>query len=373
MSGSERIRVTYGVTAPASEIQARALAIALEQTVELPERLVPRGYIRDEVVGHIEHISERAPGVHEVTLSYLVEAAGGELTQLLNLLFGNSSLQPGVRVLDVRLPESFLRQFRGPRFGMRGLRDFLGVPTGPLVQTALKPMGLSPGELAEMAYQLALGGIDIIKDDHGLTNQSWAPFEARVSACAAAVERANRETGRRAVYAANVTSDFRQLERRVRFAKEAGARALLLGPGLVGFDTLRAIADDDSIALPLLSHPTWLGSHVVSPIAGHAHGVLFGLLQRLAGVDASIYPNFGGRFGFSQEECQQIASACLAPMGPLRPCCPTPGGGMRLSNLEAMKACYGDEVMYLMGGGLLELSSDLTQASRQLLSALGRA
>ena len=67
--------------------------------------------------------------------------------------------------------------------------------------TALKPMGTPSEKLAEMAYAFAKGGIDIIKDDHGLANQRYAPYEERVRACAAAVKRANAETGRRCIYA----------------------------------------------------------------------------------------------------------------------------------------------------------------------------
>ena len=35
-------------------------------------------------------------------------------------------------------------------------------------------------ELAEIAYRCALGGADIVKDDHGLANQKTAPFRERL-------------------------------------------------------------------------------------------------------------------------------------------------------------------------------------------------
>ena len=94
------------------------------------------------------------------------------------------------------LGEWAVAAFPGPRFGSAGLRALVGVPTGALIQTALKPQGSSTAQLAEMAYQLALGGIDVIKDDHGLANQTWSPFEERVTACCAAVAKANSETGK---------------------------------------------------------------------------------------------------------------------------------------------------------------------------------
>ena len=93
-------------------------------------------------------------------------------------------------VIDIEFGKHVESSFRGPRFGVRGLRKLLSVKYGPLLMTALKPMGTSSDKLAEMAFAFALGGIDIIKDDHGLANQVYAPFEERVTKCAQAVRRA---------------------------------------------------------------------------------------------------------------------------------------------------------------------------------------
>ena len=134
---------------------------------------------------------------------------------------------------------------RGPRFGQAGLRALLGVPDRPLLCTAIKPMGLGPEALAELAYRLALGGIDLIKDDHGLADQPFCPFDERVPRCAAAVARANRETGRRVLYVPNVTAPALAISRRARLARDAGAGGLLFCPGLAGLDAMRALADDD--------------------------------------------------------------------------------------------------------------------------------
>ena len=145
-------------------------------------------------------------------------------------------------VADVVLSPTLLGQFLGPRFGAAGLREVLGVPRGPLLCTALKPMGSTVAALAEMAYAFAKGGIDIIKDDHGLANQRYAPFEERVRACCAAVRRANAETGRRCVYAPCLNAPAHLVVSRARFAKAAGAGAVLMIPGITGLDTMRLLA-----------------------------------------------------------------------------------------------------------------------------------
>ena len=260
-----------------------------------------------------------------IEISYAIEICASEFTQLLNVIFGNISIKPGIRVEKILLSPSLLRLFQGPRFGIDGLRQVLQVYHRPLLFTALKPLGLSASELARLAYQFAIGGIDIIKDDHGLSDQSFASFAERVKLCSEAIECANRETGRRTIYVPNITAPAKSLMPRAKMAKEIGAGGLLVAPGLVGFDSMKELAEDDSIALPIFSHPAFQGSYVLGD-SGISHYALYGQLMRMAGADATIYPNFGGRFSFSQAECHQIVEGTCAEMGQLKPIFPSPGG-----------------------------------------------
>lgn len=355
----ERFSVVYRITGNEQEAYEKAKDICLEQTVEFPAGLVPPGFIQDEVVGQIiEFISDSATS-YKATISYSVGTAAGELTQLLNVVFGNISIKPGFRVEEIILPESLTRVFNGPRFGIQGLRQLLHIPERPLLATALKPMGLSSGKLAELAYQCAIGGIDIIKDDHGLTNQSFAPFKERVRLCSQAVDRAGEETGRKSIYVANITGPQEEILSRASYAKACGAGGLLLAPGLAGFDTMRRLADDNNINLPIFSHPAFLGSYVVSPNNGISHYTLFGQLMRLAGADSTIYPNYGGRFSFSREESSSIIRGTGAKMGEIKPIFPCPGGGMSMENIPDMMQVYGPDTIFLIGGGLFKKGPDL--------------
>lgn len=363
----ERFTVTYRITGNEPEAREKAEAICLEQTVEFPAEFVPAGDIRDHIVGHIESLRVLDELHHEAVISYAVETTGLELTQLLNVIFGNTSIKPGIRVERLDLPDSLLRAFRGPRFGRDGLRTYLNVPRRPLLCTALKPMGLPPEALADLAYQFALGGIDIIKDDHGLANQRFAPFKERVQRCGEAVARANRETGLKCIYMPNITGPTQTLSANARFAKEAGAGGLLISPGLTGLDAMRLLADDDAIDLPILTHPALQGSFVVNPDNGISHFVLFGQLARLAGADATIFPNYGGRFSFSRDECRAIAEGSAAPMGNVKTIFPSPGGGMNLTRIPEMLELYGREVIFLIGGGLHSHGSNLVENCRYFL------
>ncbi|NBB89903.1 MAG: ribulose 1,5-bisphosphate carboxylase large subunit [Spirochaetes bacterium] len=359
-----RFTIHYRIAGGEREAEAKAEGLRYEQTVEFPAELVPTGDIDEHVVGRIEDFSERADGAYDVTLSYADEVAGNELPQFLNVLFGNSSMTPGIRVERIEPTAAILSNFRGPRFGIDGLRELLGVDHRPLLMTALKPMGLSNENLARIAYDCALGGIDIIKDDHGLANQPVADFQERVRLCTDGVARANEETGYRSVYAPNITGPAREVDERARFAKREGAGAILYIPGLAGFDGMRALADDEDFGLPIISHPAFYGSFVTSADNGFSHYALYGQLQRLAGADSSIYPNFGGRFSFTREECASIARGCGEPFGDMRAIFPTPGGGMNMKNIPEMRSVYGQEVIYLIGGGLHRHGDDLVENSR---------
>ncbi len=359
----DRFSVTYRLTGSEKEARARAEDICIEQTVEFPADEVPEGIIRDHVFGRIELFEPLDRKHFRAVISYAVEIAAGELTQFLNVVFGNSSIKPGIRVEHLDLPESLLRRFKGPRFGREGLRSLLNIPKRPLLSSAIKPMGLSSQELADLAYQLARGGMDIIKDDHGLTNQGCSPFEERVKRCAEAVQRAAKETGHRTIYVANITAPHSEVVKRGRMAKDAGAGGLMVAPGLIGFDLMRELADDDSIALPILTHPALQGSFVTSA-NGMSHGVIFGQLARLAGADATIFPNFGGRFSFSREECREIVKATSEPMGHLKSIFPAPGGGMGLDRIPEMLETYGRDLIFLIGGGLFKHGPDLEDNCR---------
>ena len=331
---------------------ARARALCVEQTVEFPAELLPPGEIPEQIVGRIESLTRVDAQRFELVVSYAVETAGGELTQLLNVLFGNVSLQPGVRLVRIELTESFAQGLGGPRFGRSGLRSLLRAPERPLLCSALKPMGLAAEQLASMAHDLALGGIDLIKDDHGLVDQPFCVFEERVGRCAEAVARANEQAGGSCLYAPNVTAAGDLALRRGRRARELGAGALLFAPGLAGMGSMRQLADDPELGLPIISHPAWQGSFVVHPDHGISHHALFGQLHRLAGADATIFPSFGGRFSFSQGDCRSLVEGTACALGRLRRSLPVPAGGMRLERVPELIDFYGRDVALLIGGDL---------------------
>lgn len=365
----ERLRAVYEFTGPVTDARARAEALRVEQTIEFPADLVPDDDIQSEIIGRIESFDEVGPETVRVEVSYAVETTGYELPQLLNVLFGNSSLLQGVKLVDVTVPPSLSESLGGPRFGIDGLRAMFDAPDRPLLATALKPMGFSPERFADLAYELARGGIDMIKDDHSLANQPFADFDARVRACSDAVRRANEETGFNSVYMPSINAPHSLLDERVQIALDAGAGGLLILPGITGFDFMRNVASRDDVAVPIMGHPAMLGGFVSSPTGGIAHSVLFGTLMRLAGADVSIFPNFGGRFSFSTAACSEISTACLDPMEGINPIWPAAGGGMTMDRTAEMLDFYGNDIVLLIGGDLHRGGSlrENAQAFRQAI------
>ncbi|MEW6542752.1 MAG: RuBisCO large subunit C-terminal-like domain-containing protein [Nitrospirota bacterium] len=369
----ERFTVRYHLDGPEREARALATAIGIEQTVELPEAAIPEGPIRDRLVGRLDSFKPLPSGRFEAAISYAIELVAGELPQFLNVAYGTISLKRGVRVGGLDLPPGGFAWLRGPRFGTAGLRDLLGVPDRPLLGTVVKPIGLSAEELADLAYQFALGGMDFIKDDSVLTDQPFAPFAERVARCAEAVARAGRETGRRCLYVPNVTAPAPLVGERARTAKRAGAGGLMLAPGLAGWDALRTLAADEHLGLPVVMHPAWLGPSVAHEAGGLAPSVLFGRLPRLAGADACIFPTYGSRFSFTPEECREIASGLRDGFGTLKPSLPIVGGGVTVERVPELCRFYGNDVLLLLGGALRLRGPDLVRSCRECADLVARS
>jgi ribulose-bisphosphate carboxylase large chain len=346
---SDRIVVTYVIHGDSPK--AVAEAIAVEQSIEFPPDLAPQ-WIRDEVVGSIDHVGPTVDSATEVVISYDHRNSGGELPQLINLLWGNVAMLPGVKVVDIALPDVLLKAFRGPRFGVSGLREMFDAPTRGLVSAALKPMGASTEEFAENAKILALAGFDTVKDDHSLVNQPWSTWRDRVARVSEAVREANEITGGRCVYAPSMNLPAGNIVEAAHEAKALGAGALLVLPGISGFDMMRTLADDDELALPIMGHPSLLGSLTTSVDHGLAHDLVFGLLQRLAGADISIFINYGARFTFTKDQCRAITQRAREPLGELRPMWVSPAGGMTLERIDEMLNFYGADTAALMAGAL---------------------
>lgn len=373
MSG--RLLVTYQIRCTAHEAPARARALAVEQSVEMPPEAIAIDALRGRIVGRVEAIEPdpHDPTLQRAVLSLAAETVGDCPVQLLNMLFGNCALQPDVTLLDVRLPDTLIDALPGPRFGIDGWRAAVGPSSAdrPLSCTALKPQGLPPDELARLAYSFARAGIDVIKDDHGIADQLAAPFDARVPRVQQAIERANREkasladpalAGHRTVYAPHVSGTPERIARQLALIGNEGVGALLACPMLIGAGTFAGLVREQA-GVPIIAHPAFAGGRI-------APALLLGRLYRLFGADATIFPNWGGRFAFTQAECLAIANAARSPLGRHLPAMPIPAGGMRVERCREMLDVFGPATMLLIGGDLLAAGPAMPARAAAFAAAL---
>lgn len=363
----DRFRVVYRIAAEEKNALEMAKNICVEQTVEFPAAHIECDAIQEHIIGRLEEFAP-CEGGYQAVISYSDQSATEEFSQFLNVVFGNSSLLPGITVMEIRLSGEQKKWFPGPKYGVEGMRKRLGVSGRALSFTALKPMGLPTEALAEEAYRCALGGVDLIKDDHGLMNQSFSDFQDRVRTVCEAVRRGNEESGGHTAYIPNLSGRTVSIPDRIRFAEECGAGGIMLSPGLVGYDMMQYAAA--STKLPVIAHPAMAGCLLDKGAGGFDCGCILGQLPRICGADVTVFPNFGGRFSLSEEQCRSIAARCREPYGQMPPIFPCPAGGMTFDKLERMKEFYGTDVALLMGGGLFTVTEDLVSNCRTFVKKL---
>lgn len=360
-----RLTAVYHVTDAPDRIAARAEAIAVEQSVEMPLAAISDRAVLDDIVGQVEGIADLGDGAFEVRIGLAAVTTGLEAGQLLNMLFGNTSIHPGVALTDAVFPDAVLAAFGGPRHGLAGLRARVGAGARALTCSALKPQGLGARALAELAGKLARGGLDYIKDDHGLADQAYSPFAERVPRIAEAVREARAGDVGRTSYVPSLSGHLDQLRRQVEIVRAEGLDAVLIAPMVAGVATFHALVRENP-DIAFVAHPAMAGAARIAP------PFLLGKMFRLLGADATVFPNHGGRFGYSPVTCRELAEAARALWSGLAATAPVPAGGMTPDRVAEMLKFYGRDVMLLIGGGLLAADARITEETAAFVDAVTR-
>lgn len=373
-SSSDRFSATYKVIANSyQDAKDIAFAIALEQTVECPYSLIQGTFIENTLLGNIESIEKFSENSFLVKISYDSSICEDECVGLLNTLFGNTSLKPGIRLEDFSLSKKLYSIYNGPKFGRSGIRSLCNIKNEPIFMSAIKPVGYNVKELANLVYQMAKGGCTIIKDDHNLINQSYAPFKERIKACVDAVKKANEETGLHCMYVSNISADSREFEERAFLSKELGVDAVMAAPGLVGFPQIYKLSSNKEFNKPIFLHPCFSGSWTLSENSGISPFCYYGKLTRVMGSDAVIFASFGGRFSFTKDTCLEIKKGTEIEMSNLKNAFPIPSGGMKWQNFKEMINVYGKDTIFLVGGALLTHSDNLYESTKFFIQKLKEA
>lgn len=360
--------ITYHVTVYESEeIHKKVDWICLEQSVEVPRHVLSRE-IDEQIVGKPVTISKISQDCFEVVISWPLANIGDDPTQFLNILYGNISLKKGIRVVDLEW-EKLVHILKGPGIGIDAMRATLNLPKRPLICGVLKPMGLNATELAGLAGEMARGGIDLIKDDHGLTNQKYAPFEERVSTVMKALHSVEEQTGHRARYFPHITTSGSKVFERYKRCEEFGVDGVMVIPHALGYEAMHELARSE-IDLPIIAHPAFSGALLMDEAHGFTPSFLYGGLFRAFGADCVVYPNSGGRFSFSDEECERINSMCRRDVQRWKSSFPMPGGGMKKETIGRWAQKYGRDTIFLIGASLLEFPEGIEKGAHELQNSL---
>lgn len=269
---------------------------------------------------------------------------------MLQAVAGNITALPKLRLLDLELPKSYVEQFKGPKFGIQGIRDILGVYDRPILNNMIKPCtGYTPEVGASLFYETAAGGVDFIKDDELIAgDRSFNKIEDRVKMNMAAAQRANEEKGEKTLYTVNVTDEFPRLKDNAMRAIAAGANAIMIDVYVVGLSGLRMLAEDPEINVPILAHPGGCGAVISSPYQGIAYPVL-SKLTRLCGADIQLVANPYGKFDLMKHPTIKALSIMRNPMYDIKPSMPLFGGGTIPGNVPMILNDVG--VDCIMGAG----------------------
>jgi ribulose-bisphosphate carboxylase large chain len=304
--------------------------------------------------GQVENLVP-SDGGYQVSIRYPAEIfETGNIPQYLSVIAGNLfglSRIAAVRLLDVDFPREVI-PFPGPKFGIGGIRKLAGTVDRPHVGTIIKPkVGLNPKDTAKVAYEAAIGGVDLIKDDETLTNQGFCPIAERLPLIMEQLDRVRSDTGRNVLYAVNISTAGDKILERAEMAKDMGANMLMIDVIVCGFDAVRVVAEESSIRLPLHIHRTMHAAIT----RNREHGISmrpFCRLVRMLGGDQLHTGTVSGKMEHDTRELIGDNQALTSPWHGINPVFPVASGGLHPGGVESEIRTLGSDIILQAGGGI---------------------
>ena len=327
----ERIFATYLIETPLA-VEKAAATLAGEQSsgtfVAVPgetEELKQRFAARVEKITLLGTVAAPSlPGAKslsgkfqraEVVVSWSLENMGYNLPTLVSTIQGNLyeiTAFTGLKLMDVELPPSFAQHFRGPKIGVAGCRNLTKVERRPLIGTIIKPsIGMSPKQTAELVKVLVEAGIDFIKDDELMSNPPHSPFDERVDAIMRVINAHADRTGKKVMYAFNVSDELDAMQRHYEKVVSAGGTCAMISLNSVGLSGTKKICDNGALAIH--GHRNGWGMLNRHPLLGIEFPA-YQKLWRLAGVDQLHVNGIANKFWESDDSVVRSIEACAKPL-----------------------------------------------------------
>jgi len=205
------------------------------------------------------------------------------LSSIAGNIFGMKAVK-SIRLQDVSFPKSILKSFKGPRYGIKGVRKLMKIKSRPLVGTIIKPkLGLNTEHHAQSAYESWKGGCDIVKDDENLASQKFNLFENRLSKTLEMADKAEEETGEKKAYLVNVTAETKEMLKRAQLAEKMGSKYIMVDIVTAGWASLQTLREAN-FKLVLHAHRAMHAAFDRNPEHGMSMMVIADF-ARLIGVD----------------------------------------------------------------------------------------
>jgi ribulose-bisphosphate carboxylase large chain len=287
-----------------------------------------------------------------LSLTNLWSAAGGELHRLgfLNTL----------KMLDLELPQSFLKQFSGPKYGIAGIKSQLRIKDRPIFCRSMRPaVGLTTELMLQIDEAVLRGGFDAIKDDELTNDTPLSPFRDRIKRMVNLVRRVEEETGEGKYYIANIIASPLRTFELAEAAAEAGVNAVLVAPPIQGFEIAGEIARRTGLAV--LCHNTWVDVMSRHPRFGVSNAAFF-KMQRICGADFVMLPGDFATDYMNQAEASDCLSACVAPLGDIKPALPIIAGGKRADQLGSYLNAVGSTDFMIIAATAVDTHPDGLEA-----------
>jgi len=290
----------------------------------------------------------------EIVVSWPVENFGHNLPALVSTLQGNLYELPqfsGLKLMDFNVPASFTKAFRGPKFGVTGTRKLTGVESRPLIGTIIKPsIGLTPTQTAELVRTLAEAGIDFIKDDELMADPPHSPFDARVDAVMRVINAHADRSGKKVMYAFNVSDEYDPMLRHYEKIVSAGGTCAMISLNSVGLSAVKKTCDAGALAIH--GHRNGWGMLNRHPLLGLEFAA-YQKLWRLAGVDQLHVNGLANKFWESDDSVVSSIEACRTPFlgGTILPVVSSGQWGGQAP--ETFRRTKTTDLLYMAGGGIM--------------------
>lgn len=290
-----------------------------------------------------------------ITISFSLEIVGVNLPTLISIVAGDVSALSqfsGARLVDLELPVAFASAYPGPQFGIAGTRRLTGVFDRPVIGAVVKPsIGLTPRQTAELVGVLSEAGVDFIKDNEKMANPPHSPLEERVAEVMRVINRHANRTGRKVMYAFNITDDIESMLRHHDAVLKSGGTCVMVSVysvGLAGVSYLRTRCQ-----LPIHAHRTGWSFFTRYPHLGIDFTV-WQKLWRLAGVDQLHVNGLQNKFWEPDDSVVRSIQACHTPLfGGYRIMPVVASGQWGGQAPETFKRTGTIDLMYVAGGGII--------------------